>query len=248
MQHHSLFSDKSDLYASARPHYPADVFDYLANLCSETQLAWDCGCGSGQAAIDLVTRFGSVYASDVSKEQIANAKQHPRIDYNVTSSECTEILDKSVDLVCVAQALHWFDYATFWPEVTRVLKPGGLFSAFAYKLPSIDSQIDKLIQQQIMEVIEPYWAPQNQLIADDYRDITFPFKKIDAPKFHMQTNWNLDELFAVIHTFSATRRCMDKLGDAFFKQAYLATKEKWGNQQTKRKIDFDFVFYVGINE
>lgn len=248
MDHHTLFSDKADIYERARPRYPIEIFSYLSSLCKKTDFAWDCACGNGQAAIDLVKYFDRVYASDVSQAQIDNAKEHPRINYCVTASEKTALANNSVDLICVAQALHWFDYEAFWPEVHRVLKRGGIFCALGYNLPSIDAQIDKLIQKTILAVIEPYWAPQNKLIWDHYNDITFGFKKIESPKFNMSIDWNLNEFFAFIHTFSATRRCIDSEGDAFFKYAYLEAAKLWGNKQTKKQVVFDFVFYVGLNE
>jgi ubiquinone/menaquinone biosynthesis C-methylase UbiE len=48
----------------------------------------------------------------------------------VQSAESTTFIDESFDAVCVAQALHWFDYELFWPEVQRVLKPSGVFAAW----------------------------------------------------------------------------------------------------------------------
>lgn len=247
MSHHTLFSDKADLYAKARPSYPKKVFSYLSGLCETTNAAWDCACGNGQAAIDLVEEFDVIYATDVSKEQIENAKQHARIHYGVAESEHSGFDDNSLDLICVAQALHWFDYELFWPEVKRVLKPGGVFTTLGYNLPTISPQIDELIQQQILDVIEPYWAAQNQLIWNHYRQIRFPFKKVDSPTFAMSVSWALDELLTFIHTFSATRRCMDKEGDGFFQRAYLDVAKAWGDASSKRKISFDFVLYVGIN-
>jgi len=248
MQHHTLFSDKSDLYERARPGYPREVFSYLSGLSSETQLAWDCACGNGQAAIGLAQEFELVLATDVSAEQISNAKKHPQVRYKIGAAETTDFEDGCFDLVCVAQALHWFEYGKFWPEVKRVLKPGGVFSAFGYNLPSINPAVDDLVRKQILDIIEPYWAPQNQLIWNRYSDIEFPFRRLEAPKFEMTVSWNLQQLFALIHTFSATRRCMDDIGDTFFKQAYLNATNIWPEVDDKKTISFDFVFYAGVNQ
>ena len=45
--------------------------------------------------------------------------------------------DGTVDLVTVAQALHWFDVSSFYPEVRRVAKPGGILAVWCYQLHSI---------------------------------------------------------------------------------------------------------------
>jgi len=248
MHHHKLFNDKAELYESARPVYPKAIYKYLASLCPSTQLAWDSACGNGQAAVGLIEVFDRVYATDISKEQIANAKRHPNITYEIAPSEKTQLRDASCDLVCVAQALHWFDYSSFWPEVQRVLKPGGIFSAWGYNWPSVENKINVAIKESVYNVIEPYWAAQNKLLWNHYRDVKIPFNKIENPKFTMEIQWNLDELFNFIHTFSATRRCMDDIGDKFFQDAYVIIGALWGDANLKKTVDLDFVFYVGKNQ
>lgn len=214
-------------------------------MCPSLTLAWDSACGNGQAAVGLAKEFCEVYATDVSTEQIANAKQHPQITYAVAPSEKVNLKDASCDLVCVAQALHWFNYDLFWPEVNRVLKPGGIFAAFGYNWPSINKKVDAAISTLFLKVIEPYWAPQNKLLWSHYRDLEIPFEKIESPEFSMQVNWNLNEFFNFLHTFSATRRCMDATGTAFFDNAYAHVATIWGNPEARKTVDLEFVFYAG---
>ena len=47
------------------------------------------------------------------------------------------LLTGSVDLVTVAQALHWFDLPRFYDEVQRVARPGGLIAVWCYQLHTI---------------------------------------------------------------------------------------------------------------
>lgn len=262
MHHHQLFSDKSDLYEKARPRYPIELFEYLSTLKARSEIdagygsrrndeaaikrvAWDCACGSGQAAIDLVRLYDRVIATDVSPSQIANAKPHNRVDYRVCESENSGLSRHSVDLVCVAQALHWFNFSSFWSEVDRVLKPGGVFSAFGYNFPKVNSEFDDFFQRRILDVVAPYWAPQNRLIWDGYRQVEFPFIKHEAPNFVMQVDWDLDGFFDFVHTFSAVRRYFDLHGDGFFINAYDDAKLLWDEPTLKKKISFDLVFYAG---
>jgi ubiquinone/menaquinone biosynthesis C-methylase UbiE len=245
VHHHKLFNDKAELYESSRPIYPQEIYNYLANLCPSNKLAWDSACGNGQAAIGLIKEFDRVYATDVSKEQINNAKPHPNIAYEVSPSEKVDLKDESCDLICVAQALHWFDYTLFWSEAQRVLKPNGVFCAFGYNWASVSTEIDRSIESSLMKVIEPFWAQQNKLLWNHYRDLSIPFKRIDSPNFTMEVDWNLDEYFNYLHTFSATRRCIDSIGDEFFHQAYEEVGYLWDSSEKSKKIAFDFVFYAG---
>ena len=113
MDHCQLFNQGSALYASVRPQYPHELFVYLSACCQQHQAAWDCACGNGQAAIGLASYFDAVYATDISQQQIANAKKHPKVIYSVQPSEHTYFHDDQFDIVCIAQALHWFDLGQF---------------------------------------------------------------------------------------------------------------------------------------
>ncbi len=58
--------------------------------------------------------FKLVIASDASKKQIENAKPRNNIRYEVFPAEKTTLADSSVDLITIAQALHWFDLDEFY--------------------------------------------------------------------------------------------------------------------------------------
>ena len=47
------FSGHAADYASFRPGYPPELFDFVAALPRRRGTAWDCGTGSGQAAVGL---------------------------------------------------------------------------------------------------------------------------------------------------------------------------------------------------
>ena len=247
MKHHKLFSVKSDIYAAARPTYPDALYRYLVSLCDETGRVWDGACGSGQAAVGLSQYFEHVDATDISAEQIANAKQADNVTYGVQSAEKTTFPNAHFDLVCVAQALHWFDYANYWPEVQRVLKPNGVFAAWGYSWFNISPLIDDAINQHMLAVLTPYWAKQNQLLWDNYVNVPFPFERIAAPQFMMTLDWTLDQLFNYLHSWSAVRRCMDANGDQFFNTAYEEVAKLWGESTHYRTVTMPICTLFGRN-
>ena len=79
------------------------------------------------------------------------------MNYSVQSAESTNFPEHHFDLITVAQALHWFDHDRFWKEVHRVLKPGGVFAAWAYVWPHVAPDIDAIVQDKMLEIIRPYW-------------------------------------------------------------------------------------------
>jgi SAM-dependent methyltransferase len=224
-----LFNDKSDLYAQARPQYPAELFAFIKTLIPNANTVWDCATGNGQAAVGLSKVFDHVYATDISDEQIANHLRLDNVAFSVSPAERTVFANNMFDLVSVAQALHWFDFNKFWPEVQRVLKPGGAFITYAYSWFAITPQIDALVESEVKAVIAPYWAAQNQLVIDGYKDVEFPFEKAEVPKINLQIRWNFSQFMNYLHTWSATRRCMDDKGETFFEHAQDKLKKSWGD-------------------
>ena len=243
-----LFDSKADIYAAARPRYPPALYTFLTRHCAETERAWDCACGNGQSAISLAPFFSEVQATDISENQIRNAFSHPRINYFVCPSEETPFGTNSFDLVSVAQALHWMEYARFWPEVKRVLKPGGIFSAWGYCWTEISSEVDHAVQNAFLDIINPYWAEQNKLLWNHYRDVEIPFERIETPTFEMTVDWDLNRLFAYLHSWSATRRCMNAVGENFFHEAYNRVLSVWGNASEVKRVKLDFCCVVAKNE
>lgn len=244
----SLFSKGSTQYAAARPRYPRELFEFIFSHSPDLTKAWDCGTGSGQAAVSLAERFAVVEATDVSPEQILSALAHDRVTYSVQPAEATSFPDACFSLVTVAQALHWFDLKRFWPEVHRVLKPGGLFAAWAYTWPHVTREIDHVISGKLLNVIESYWSPQNRLSWDGYTTILFPFKEQPTPQFAMCLKWNLDQFVAYLGTWSATRRCMEKTGPGFFTELSAALGHVWGNRTSEREINMEFYCRAGRHE
>ena len=135
----------ADAYVKYRPTYGPDVYDAIVKFCKETDscdfsLAIDVGCGSGQSTLPLTKHFHKVIGLDVSEAQIAKApKDFPNLSFRVGPAEDLSFVESGcVDLVTVAQAMHWMDVKLLYPEVERVLKPGGAFVVFGYGLTTLD--------------------------------------------------------------------------------------------------------------
>jgi SAM-dependent methyltransferase len=170
-----LFSKQSKECAASRPTYPRALFDFLASLVQKRELAWDCAIGNGQAAAFLEEYFDRVVASDASAPQIENAKAGQNVLFAVFPAEKADFKDGTVDLVTVAQALHWFRLDDFYGEVRRVSKKGGVIAAWAYGHYSISPELDRITQSFFKDIIGKYRPAEIKHIENRYGDIPFPF-------------------------------------------------------------------------
>jgi SAM-dependent methyltransferase len=227
------FSEKSDLYARARPTYPDALFDFIALQAPARDRAWDCATGSGQAAQGLARHFESVEATDASREQISHAIAAPRVRYSVQAAEETGFDASSFDAVCVASALHWFDIERFYAEARRVLKTGGVFAAWGYTRHHVTPEFDAEFDAFFLLPLKPYWPPQNAKLWAGYRDEAFPFAPIEAPPFAIDMRWALDELIAYAGTWSATRRYIADAAPDFLERAAAALAPAWGDAERR---------------
>lgn len=203
------FSGHATDYAAFRPTYPPELFAWVAGLPAERRLAWDCATGSGQAAVALAEHFPRVAATDASAAQIAHAVPHPRVEYGVAPAEASGLADGSVDLVTVAQALHWFDFDRFYAEVRRVLAPGGALAVWSYDLARFDPAVDRLVHRLARDTVGPYWPPERRWVDEEYRTLPFPFapsEQLPVPAFHLEERWDLARFAAYLRTWSAVVR------------------------------------------
>jgi SAM-dependent methyltransferase len=218
MSNAGLFSTVAREYANLRPGYPPELFAWLARNCVARRAVWDCGCGSGQASTALADHFDRVHATDVAPEQIAAAKAHPRVTYTVASAERSGLPAASVDLVTVAQALHWFDVEVFYAEARRVSRPGALLAVWTYPRPEfIDPRLDRAFVDFYVDVVGPYWPPERRHVDSHYETLPAPqrelgFEVVPHPAFGLDLHWSLEQVLGYVSSWSATARYKKQKG------------------------------------
>lgn len=205
------FSQHAANYAAARPHYPSELFEFLAQQCSQRQLAWDCATGNGQAAVALAAYFDRVIATDASQAQLDEATAHAKVEYRRLAAEDEITLPaNSVDLVTVAQALHWFDIECFFRNVEIVLKPGGILAVWSYGLTSVSAEVDRIVYQLYEEILGDYWPQERRLVEAAYAEVSLPFISVAAPTLQMRSIWTLQQLRDYLRSWSATQRYINQ--------------------------------------
>ena len=205
------FSQISGDYQRFRPTYPERLYRFLSEQCANHDLAWDCATGTGQAATALAKTFSRVVASDASPQQIDQAQAQAvaleNISFQIAAAESVDLPDNSVDLVTVAQALHWFPLDAFYTEVKRVLKPDGLLAVWSYGVMTIDNPaVQKIVDHFYSATLAEYWSPKRRWVEEGYRNLAFPFDELNCPQFSIRSEFDHQQLCGYLGTWSATQK------------------------------------------
>ncbi len=236
------FSTQSSKYAKFRPTYPKEFYNFLFEKVDQKNSAWDCATGNGQVAVELANQFINIYATDISAKQLSQAPKLSNIQYKIERAEKTNFEDHQFDLITVAQAIHWFNFDDFFPEVRRVLKPNGVFAAFGYGLMKIIPGIDEVVHHLYEAILGTYWDEERRHIENGYLNIPFPFEEIKSPTFEIITEWNFDQLIGYLETWSSLQHYIKANEKNPIEFVYNDLEKAWGNQ--KRVIHFPLILKV----
>ena len=200
------FSNHASGYATFRPTYPKELYEFLLKHVKRNHVAWDCGTGNGQVARDLAPYFKEVRATDISINQIKQAVPSANIYYSISPAEKTSFPDATFDLITVAQAIHWFNIQEFYSEVTRVARPDAFLAVWGYGVLRVSPPVDELIDDFYVNIIGPYWDAGRKLIDDHYKSVPFPFEEISAPSFGFSFEWTLAAFEGYLGTWSSVQK------------------------------------------
>ena len=229
------FSAVSGDYAQARPEYPRALFDWIASVAPGRTLAWEAGCGSGQASRDLAARFAEVFATDPSDAQIAQARAPGNVRFAVEPAERCSLADASADVACVAQALHWFDRSAFFAECERVLRPGGALVVWGYQDIEVPAPLQP-VNDAFQALIRSDWPPERADVDAAYAGYAWPFEPLSAPPFELQAEWTLPRLLAYFSSYSASKCHRERTGiDPLIVHAS-EWRRAWGDPEATRIV------------
>ncbi len=246
----NFFDANADRYSRCRPGYPNDLFTFLASWCNRKECAWDCGTGNGQAARSLAASFDSVIATDIASNQIAKAVPHPKITFRVAGFDNSGLKDKSVDLVTVAQAVHWFDFGRFFSEVDRVTKTGGVLAIWCYCTPKVAPDIDELVDGLYdAPGLISYWPDERRHIDNKYANIPLPFREITVPEFTIVEEWGWQRFEDYLRTWKGVAdSAAEPLASLFVTEQIAKIAAAWGSLDLTHPISWRLWVRASVKE
>jgi ubiquinone/menaquinone biosynthesis C-methylase UbiE len=237
------FSKQASGYSKFRPQYPDELIRYIVSFVENKSKVLDVATGNGQVAHKLSAFFETVYGIDISQNQLDNAYVADNIIYKVASAENTFFKNQEFDLITVAQAVHWFNFDSFYKEVYRILKPNGIFAVIGYGLFSTNADSDKILNHFYYNIVGPYWDAERKYLDENYLTIPFPFEEQVVEKFENQLEWTFKELIGYLETWSATQHYISKNNQNPIDLIRGELKSSW--EENDKKVTFPLLLRIG---
>ncbi len=124
------FGNTAEDYAKYRDIYPESMYRKLLDCGIVQGDILDVGTGSGVLPRHLCHSGAGFFATDISPEQIEQARAlsaNKDIVYAVSPAEKSPFGKRKFDLVTACQSFRYFNVPEFAAELQRILKPGGRF-------------------------------------------------------------------------------------------------------------------------
>lgn len=200
------FSDRVENYRKYRPGYPAVIIPFLKERCNLLQQssAADIASGTGIFTALLLEHFNPVYAVEPNASMRKAAEQEyggcPAFHSSGGTAEQTGLPEDAVDLITVAQAIHWFDLKQTAAEFRRILKPGGwvaIIRNLRLKEEGFPKAYEKLLQEKVPEYSK---VNHYRITTKDLQD--FLPRNFLEEGFHHQQRFNFQGLWGRLQSSS----------------------------------------------
>lgn len=263
----NLFNKHAEDYSKHRPTYPDVLFQYISSLCVKHDVAWDVATGNGQAALELSRYFRAVIASDSSEEQLKfTFNQARNVSYFQASAECPSIELRAaiqklkpsgrVDVITVAQALHWFDFLEFYQVVHEFLEvETGIFACWCYSFPEFfNKDLNDIFHHIYEDILGKHWAKERRYVEERYKTLPYfekYFKEIPVPKEKYENlkcdyQWSFDDCLNYMKTWSAYQSACVTFEEPIPKDILKQMKEFWLEDDNEvRHVSFPIHLRLG---
>jgi SAM-dependent methyltransferase len=219
----TMFEEVPELYQRARPSYPAELFDDLADLAglSEGSRVLEIGCGTGQATLSLARRGYSVLCVELGAGLAAAARRNlepfPNVEVVHANFESWEPERADFDAIVAFTAFHWVDPELRYEKAARLLREGGslvVAGSLHVQRPGGDSFWTDV--QEDYDAVVP--SPENRPppFPDEIDDLreeierSGRFEYVAARRYVWDQPYSVDEYISLLNTYSGHRALDDE--------------------------------------
>jgi SAM-dependent methyltransferase len=222
----ATFEEVPELYARARPGYPAALFDDLVALVdaapSRSPVSppprqggprlLEIGPGPGTATAELVARGYEVTAVELGEGLAAPARRNVPQATIVTADFETWEPEGEFDAIAAFTAFHWLDPELRFAKAARLLRPGGALAVVEthHVLPPDGDPFFAAVQEDYDAVV-PHPDNRPPPRPDETADLTVEFAATGlfeaavARRHLWDETYTAAEYVAVLDTYSSNR-------------------------------------------
>ncbi len=155
-------------YAKFRDIYPQIFYEKITQrkLCIHGQTILDLGTGTGVFPRNMYSYGAKWIATDISENQIAQAKTLSKkmaIDYYTVPTEKLDFPADSFDVITACQCFWYFNHDQVMPKLFRMLKPNGSILILYLAWLPFEDRIAQASENLVLKY-NPTWSGAGETI------------------------------------------------------------------------------------
>jgi SAM-dependent methyltransferase len=244
-----MFEQVPEVYQRARPSYPIELFDELADLAGlgGRSRVLEVGCGTGQATVPLARRGYSILCVELGEGLAAAARRNLAAFSNVevvhANFETWEPSRADFDAIVAFTAFHWVDPELRYRKAARLLRDRGSLAvagSLHVQRPGGDTFWAEV--QEDYDAVVP--SPENRPppLPDEIDDLreeieaSGHFEYVAARRYVWDTEYDVDEYISLLDTYSGHRSLDDERRRALYDRIRRRIEARPGRRVTKTYI------------
>jgi len=241
------FTGKVDYFAKFRPAYPEQIIGLLErkiDFDSSKDIA-DIACGTGILSRLFLTNGNLVFGVEPNEEMRLKSEKDLSKFLNFISvsgtAENTALADKSVDIITVGQAFHYFDLKVIKKEFKRILRKDG-YVIIVWNERKNSTQFMKDLNNILKSLNQEYEEAEKNLIDKKLLNTFYNEENLESGSFPNFQTLDLNGLKGRVQSITYVpesgdehKRIMNEVKDVFDKynngnlvKMEYTTKVFWG--------------------
>lgn len=249
MRLRATFNEAAELYDRARPGYPPEVFDDLAELAGirPGSRVLEIGPGTGQATVPMAKRGYQITALEIGADMAAVARRNlagfPLVALIVSAFEEWPLPAEPFDAVVSATAFHWLDPEVRLTKAADALRLGGALATVAtHHVAGGDDNFFGEVQA-CYERWDPSTQPGLRLpavtdlpMASDELDRSGRFGPAKFRRYEWEVSYSTAAYIEVLLTYSGHRALEPTVRSNLLSCVAELIDSRFGGQVTKRYL------------
>jgi len=194
------FTGRVESYRRYRPGYPPELVERLRSAChlNRDSVVADIAAGTGLLTEIVLAAGFRVTAVEPNAEMRTACDRltadFPNLEIVEGTAEETGLPDHSIDLITVAQAMHWFDLVRTRAEFRRILKPGGWCAVLYNNRPPAGDAFHEGYERLLHEFGIDYSAVKGQHMGRKQLAAFFAPSPMECATFPNEQSFGLEGL------------------------------------------------------